>query len=121
MFLLGFTFDYFDGYVARKFKMESNLGNILDKFVDKLNQNNILLFLYYKYNVSLFYYKLFLFRECLMFLSRYYGYKKVTSSTIAKVKTFIFPFLLPVFYSDINMQYIFLYSLTIMNFLTLLF
>jgi len=40
--VIGCLCDYLDGYFARKFKIESNFGNFLDKIVDKINQSFIL-------------------------------------------------------------------------------
>lgn len=47
MCLIGFSFDFIDGFIARKFKLTSDFGNILDKIIDKLTQHNILLSIIY--------------------------------------------------------------------------
>lgn len=118
--LFGFLFDTFDGIVARKLQIKSELGNILDKLSDKINQNNVLLFLYYKYNLSLYYYYIFLIRELSMYISRIYGYRSIYSSVVGKIKTFLFPLILLPFIYDLEIKYLLLNILSVINIISLL-
>ena len=89
--IIGFTFDYMDGYVSRKLKLKSDLGNILDKIVDKINQTCLLATIINKYTISKWYLILFFIREIIMLLLRKLGLKSKMSSFHGKLKTFIFP------------------------------
>ncbi|MDX2049964.1 MAG: CDP-diacylglycerol--glycerol-3-phosphate 3-phosphatidyltransferase [Rickettsiaceae bacterium] len=45
LFILGMTTDYFDGYVARKYDLETRLGQILDPIADKILVSSCLIIL----------------------------------------------------------------------------
>ena len=117
--VIGTLCDYLDGYFARKFKCESNLGNFLDKIVDKINQSFILITIIKKFNKSWIYYLLFVIRETAMFLFRYFKFKSPKSSFYGKLKTFIFPLSILLYHKNIIFKKIFLNFLTIFNFITL--
>ncbi len=118
--LIGFTCDYFDGYIARKLKISSDFGNILDKLVDKINQVGILLLLIIKFNVSPIYLLLYIIRETIMIIMRKNNMKSVTSSFHGKLKTALFPLLLILFHFDVSIKMEFIQILTVYNFITLL-
>ncbi len=118
--LIGFTADFFDGYISRKYNMESDLGNTLDKLADKINQIGILLILINVFNVSPIYLFLYIVREIIMITMRKLKLKSVSSSFYGKLKTFIFPLLLILFHFNIDIKIIFLNILTIFNFITLI-
>ena len=127
--LVGFSCDYWDGYVARKYNINSSIGNILDKLVDKINQIAILLVLMFKFDVSPIYLLIFAIREIIIYLMRCNNMKSVTSSFYGKLKTFLFPVLLILFHFNatieiysinISIEYLYLNLLTIFNFATLL-
>lgn len=118
--LIGFSCDYFDGYIARKFNISSSIGNILDKLVDKINQISILLLLILKFNISPIFLIIYIIREIIMYMMRKYNLKSVSSSFYGKLKTSLFPLLLILFHFNINIKYIYLILLTIFNLLTLL-
>ncbi len=117
--LIGFTCDFFDGLIARKFNISSEFGNILDKLVDKFNQIGILLLLIIKFNLSPIYLLLFIIRETIMIIMRKNNMKPVTSSFHGKLKTSLFPFLLLLFHYNIFIKIEYLQLLTIYNFITL--
>ncbi len=118
--LLGFTCDYFDGYVARKLNISSDFGNTIDKLVDKINQIGILLLLIIKFNIPPIYIFLYIIRETIMILMRKNNLKAVTSSFHGKLKTALFPLLLLLFHYNVSIKMEFLQLLTIYNFLSLL-
>jgi cardiolipin synthase len=118
--LVGFTCDYLDGYVARKFNLSSYFGNIIDKLVDKINQIGILLLLIFKFNVSPIYLFLYIIREIIMITMRKNNMKSTSSSFHGKLKTALFPLLLILFHFNFNIKMVFLQLLTIYNFITLL-
>ncbi len=118
--LIGFTCDYFDGYIARKFNISSKFGNIIDKFVDKINQIGILLLLIAKFDISPIYLFLLILRETIMYILRKNNMKSVSSSFHGKLKTFLFPALLILFHYNVSIKMEYLQLLTIYNFITLL-
>jgi len=118
--LVGFTCDYFDGMIARKLNITSDLGNTLDKLVDKINQINILLLLIVKFNVSPIYLFLYILREIIMLLMRKSNMKSTSSSFYGKLKTFLFPALLILYHFNISIKKEYLKLLTLFNFSTLL-
>ena len=119
--LIGFSCDYFDGLIARKFNISSDFGNTLDKMVDKINQTGILLLLIIKFNISPIYLLLFIIREIIIYLLRKNNMKSISSSFYGKLKTFLFPVLLILFHYNLGIKMIYLQLLTIYNFITLLF
>ncbi len=118
--LIGFSCDYLDGYIARKFNISSGIGNILDKLVDKINQISILLLLIFKFNISSVFLIIYIIREIIMYMMRKYNLKSISSSFYGKLKTALFPLLLILFHFNINIKYIYLVLLTIFNLLTLI-
>ena len=118
--LVGFTCDYLDGYIARKFNLSSYFGNILDKLVDKINQIGILLLLIFKFNISPIYLLLYIIRETIIFIMRKNNMKSTSSSFYGKLKTALFPLLLLLFHYNVSIKMEFLQLLTIYNFITLL-
>lgn len=118
--LIGFSCDYLDGYVARKYNISSDFGNTLDKLVDKINQVGILLLLIFKFNVSPIYLLLLIIREVIIFIMRKNNMKSTSSSLYGKLKTTLFPLLLILFHYSISIKMEFLQLLTIYNFITLL-
>ena len=118
--IIGCLCDYLDGYFARKFKIESNFGNFLDKIVDKINQSFILLTIINVFNESWYYLFFFIIREIIMVLSRYLKFKSPKSSFYGKFKTAIFPISIFLYHYKFIGKKIFLNFLTIFNFITLL-
>jgi cardiolipin synthase len=118
--LIGFTCDYLDGYIARKYNLSSYFGNILDKLVDKINQIGILLLLIFKFNISPIYLLLYIIRETIIFIMRKNNMKSTSSSIHGKLKTALFPLLLLLFHFNVSIKFEFLQLLTIYNFITLL-
>lgn len=117
---IGFSCDYFDGLVARTYNMTSNLGNILDKMVDKINQITLLTILMLKFNISPIYIYLYIQREVIMYLMRKFNMKSINSSFYGKLKTFLFPITIILFHFNASIKYTYLNMLTIFNYITLL-
>lgn len=88
--------DLFDGKIARKYNMVSNLGKILDPIADKLSQIAIVIILIYKYWEGYLKYILFLFivKELLMVLGGALllakGMRPVAAEMWGKVATTVF-------------------------------
>lgn len=118
--LFGFSCDYWDGYIARKYIISSSFGNILDKLVDKICQILLLLILIIKFNVSPNYLFLYILREIIIYLMRVNNMKSYNSTFYGKLKTLLFPLLLILFHYNIPVKYIYLNLLTLFNFVTLL-
>lgn len=117
--VIGCLCDYLDGYFARKFKIESNFGNFLDKIVDKINQSIMLITICYKYKQKWVYFYLFIIREIIICVLRYLKIKPSKSSFYGKLKTSIFPLSLILFHSNSTIKIIFLNLLIVFNFATL--
>jgi CDP-diacylglycerol--glycerol-3-phosphate 3-phosphatidyltransferase len=62
LFLLASITDFLDGFLARKFKIQSNLGRIFDPIADKLMVGSVLLMLVYFQRVNVI--------PCLLILGR---------------------------------------------------
>lgn len=120
LMLLGFSCDYFDGYIARKYNVSSSLGNILDKLTDKINQFCLLLILVLKYKVSYWYILCLFIRETIMFYMRKNNIKPKTSSIHGKLKTFIFPISIILYNNNFSFKEDYLFLLTLYNFITLI-
>jgi CDP-diacylglycerol--glycerol-3-phosphate 3-phosphatidyltransferase len=118
--LIGFSCDYFDGYIARKYNMTSEFGNVLDKFVDKVNQMGIHILLMAMYNVSPIYIIIYLIREIIMYMMRKNKMKPKTSSIYGKLKTSLYPILLILYHFDIYFKEEYLQLLTTFNMMTLI-
>lgn len=121
LMILGLSCDFFDGYLARKFKVVSKIGNILDGFVDKINQLSILIVLTKKYNISKKFTYLFLFKEILLGILRIFKLKKKYSNFYGKLKTFIFPVTILLYHFNNNFKEKYISLLMIYNYLTLVF
>jgi len=56
LFVLAIFTDFLDGYLSRRFKMETKFGDIIDKVADKLLVGFIILGFVVKYNALWFFY-----------------------------------------------------------------
>jgi phosphatidylglycerophosphate synthase len=118
---IGFHCDFIDGKIARKLNITSKLGNILDKTVDKINQSVLLIVFYLKYNTTILYLLLFLVRESIMYYMRINKLKSMASSKLAKIKTYIFPYIFILYWLQYTrIANILLACITLFNFYTLL-
>ncbi len=103
IFVLIAITDYFDGYFARKFKLESTLGKILDPMADKFLLCSCLVSLVAVERFNFYLAILFLAREFFVTTLRQialeYGFK-IHVSTVGKLKTF-FQFLM-IFFVILN-------------------
>ncbi len=89
--------DLFDGKIARKYNMVSNLGKILDPIADKLSQMAIVIILLYKFwDITYFKVLLFLFiaKELVMLIGGALllakGLRPTAAETIGKISTTVF-------------------------------
>ena len=118
---IGLHCDFIDGKIARKLNITSAFGNKLDKIIDKINQTCLLILFYLKYNISIWYLLLFLIREFIMFTLRKNKLKSMSSSKLAKIKTYIFPYIFILYWLQYTkLANIMITSITIFNFYTLL-
>lgn len=92
LFLIACITDFFDGYIARKFNIESNLGKMLDPIADKILVGAILIMLTKFKKVSEL--------PCILILTREFAvaglreflaeiHVSVPVSRLAKIKTFM--------------------------------
>lgn len=86
--------DFFDGKIARKFNMISEVGKILDPIADKITQGVLAICLLAKYKIMLVLFSLFVVKECFMGISGIFVIRKTGHNQGArwygKVSTFIF-------------------------------
>lgn len=86
--------DFFDGKIARKFNMISEVGKILDPIADKITQGVLAICLLAKYKIMIALFSLFVVKECFMGISGLMVIKKTGKNEGAKwygkVSTFIF-------------------------------
>lgn len=117
--VIGFICDYLDGYFSRKLNLKSDIGNILDKVVDKINQTMSLILLIKKFKISKLYLLFYFTREIIMFILRKRNIKPKFSSIHGKIKTFIFPLILIFFHKKYSINKFYLKCWSIYNFITL--
>ena len=92
LFLIAIITDFLDGYVARKYNSESNLGRILDPMADKILVSSVFLILV-KFNIAneiaviLIIAREFLISGIREFMSQYNF--ELPVSKISKIKTFV--------------------------------
>lgn len=83
--------DFFDGYLARKFKINTEYGAKLDLIADKVFSINMLILISYNstfiLNIIIIY--LLIFREISMIIIRNIHKKNIPSSKFGKIKTVI--------------------------------
>ena len=90
LIIIGGLTDYFDGIIARKFKLKTKLGAILDPLSDKIFYLIPLIFLC-KYNLIPFWsLSLILFRELIISSLRKSAKDGLPASQLGKFKTFFF-------------------------------
>ncbi len=91
LFLLASISDFFDGFLARKYNVQSNFGRILDPIADKILVSCIMLTLIKFDKVNLFPCILIISREFIVSGLREYlaGTLKIPVSQLAKFKTTI--------------------------------
>ncbi len=89
-FLSGIT-DFFDGYLSRKYKMQSDLGRLLDPLADKLLIISVAIGLHVFRELSLWFLFLLLFKDILTIIAGLYVIKRydivVESRTAGKITT----------------------------------
>lgn len=54
LFLIAFSTDVIDGYIARKFNQQSNFGRVLDHTIDKVSVNSLALLLAFKGKIPVY-------------------------------------------------------------------
>ena len=117
--IIGFTCDYLDGYLSRSLDLKSDIGNILDKIVDKINQSMLLLVLTTKFKVSKMYLLFYFIREIVMLVLRKFKFRSKFSSIHGKLKTSIFPIVLVLFHNNNILKNIYLNCWSVYNIATL--
>lgn len=91
--LLAGISDYLDGFYARKFNRESELGKVLDPLADKLFVGVSFFFLYLYNEITLYFLILILVRDIFILLGGYYikrRYNKILQSNLLGKITFSF-------------------------------
>ena len=61
-FIIAFT-DYLDGFIARKYKQETNIGQLLDPLADKMLVFSLLLWFIAEQKIAYYWVAILLFRE----------------------------------------------------------
>ncbi len=89
VYFFSILFDFFDGYIARRFSMETDLGRILDPVADKMLMFFILIALIVKTDFPLWIAIPIFLRDFLILLASFFIYRKnkhiKSSITIGKV------------------------------------
>ncbi len=115
-----FWLDFVDGKLARWLDAQSRLGNTLDKVSDKICQLGLLILTNLCFGVSYVFVVHFLVREICMFILRLCRVKKSHSSSLSKLKTFIFPYYFLLYWWNYTLVgYCYLSCVTCLNYLTL--
>jgi len=91
IFMLATASDFFDGYLARRLRQDSEIGRFLDPFADKmLVISTLIVFLFLDKQISLWMVLVIIGRDILITLMRYIGIRKnieIRTTKFAKYKT----------------------------------
>jgi len=68
IFLVAAITDFFDGYIARKLKIKTYFGQLIDPLADKIFIISILYFFYMKNNINKYFFYFILFKELFLIL-----------------------------------------------------
>ena len=104
VFLLAGATDVVDGYLARRNNWISNLGKILDPFADKLMQCTVLICLYIKNFIPLWFVLPFIFKELFTLII---GLVVIKRRSVAVVSKWYGKFTVCLFYATIAASMIF--------------
>ena len=104
VFLLAGATDVVDGYLARRNNWISNLGKILDPFADKLMQCTVLICLYIKNFIPLWFVLPFIFKELFTLVI---GLVVIKRRSVAVVSKWYGKFTVCLFYATIAISMIF--------------
>ncbi len=104
VFLLAGATDVVDGYLARRNNWITNLGKILDPVADKLMQCTVLICLYIKHYIPLWFVLPFIGKEL---LSLILGYVVIKRRSVAIVSKWYGKFTVCLFYATIAISMIF--------------
>jgi CDP-diacylglycerol---glycerol-3-phosphate 3-phosphatidyltransferase len=90
LFIIASLTDLLDGYIARKYKIESDLGKLLDPIADKILVNTVLILLSYFKILPVFFTIGFIARDTIVDVARMYAAKKsiiIAADRWGKLKT----------------------------------
>lgn len=90
LFIIASITDLVDGYIARKYKVESDIGKLLDPIADKILVNTVLIILSYFKVIPVYFTIIFIARDTIVDVARMYAAKKtivVAADKWGKLKT----------------------------------
>lgn len=90
LFIIASITDLVDGYIARKYKVESDIGKLLDPIADKILVNTVLIILSYFKIIPVYFTIVFIARDTIVDVARMYAAKKtivVAADKWGKLKT----------------------------------
>ena len=89
--------DYVDGFIARRFKLKTDLGLLLDPMADKITGAGVLLALYFSRGFPLWVVLMVIGRDALILSAGYYLFKRgiiISSNEIGRKSTVLFSVIL---------------------------
>ncbi|MCV3743587.1 CDP-diacylglycerol--glycerol-3-phosphate 3-phosphatidyltransferase [Ureaplasma sp. ES3154-GEN] len=128
IFLIAASTDWLDGYIARRYNVESTLGKIIDPIADKILINGVGLLLAFNNSVVAFLFVINLLRDILIDALRIYAASKkipIHASKYGKIKTVLliagFSFSFFTIGINTNNNHWFVYVMNIINFVAVFF